>query len=105
LEVLERKCQRCHRDPPLNGAPFPLLSYDDTQRSVFAGSELLIYEQMGIVVENEIMPPVGLPVEPPVEPLTAAERETLLDWVEGGGRGDPECEGAAGSLGAGGAGS
>ncbi|HEV8548931.1 MAG TPA: hypothetical protein VGQ57_07885, partial [Polyangiaceae bacterium] len=24
--VIERKCQRCHGDPPANGAPFPLTS-------------------------------------------------------------------------------
>ena len=29
--VLRDKCQRCHQDPTQNGAPFPLLTYADTQ--------------------------------------------------------------------------
>src|SRR5687768_118349 len=28
--VLETVCQRCHTDPTLNGAPVPLLTYEDT---------------------------------------------------------------------------
>lgn len=99
LDVLERKCQRCHRDPPVNGAPFPLLDYEDTQRPLFAGAETLIYEQMGIVVENDVMPPVGLPVDPPVEPLSSSEREIVLEWVDGGGRRGPECSEAPGASG------
>jgi uncharacterized membrane protein len=91
LDVLERKCQRCHRDPPINGAPFPLLSYADTQSAAFPGSETQVFEQMGFVIDSGIMPPLRLPVEPPVEALTDDERTTLLDWVEQGAPGPSGC--------------
>src|ERR1700760_1681726 len=29
--VVHKKCNPCHQMPPLNGAPFPLLTYADTQ--------------------------------------------------------------------------
>jgi hypothetical protein len=80
--VLEAKCQRCHANPPQNGAPFPLVTYDDTQVET-AGTPRWI--KMKHVVENDIMPPTFLPdLMPPVEPLTSGEKKELLDWLEQG---------------------
>lgn len=75
--ILEARCQRCHTDPPKNGAPFPLLSYEDTQ-------EEERYEQVGDAVSRDFMPPLWLEVDPPVEPLSCGEKETLLAWIEQG---------------------
>ena len=36
--ILTDKCQTCHTDPPKNGAPFPLLTYEDVHKP-FAGTD------------------------------------------------------------------
>lgn len=80
--VLEAKCQRCHDNPPQNGAPFPLVTYDDTQVET-AGTPRWI--KMKHVLESDIMPPTFLPdLMPPVEPLAANEKQRLLDWLDQG---------------------
>lgn len=88
--ILEANCQRCHTDPPENGAPFPLLTYADTQVG-----ESPRYEQMGVVVSQDFMPPTWLEVDPPVEALPCSEKHTLLEWVNQGAppppEGDEEC--------------
>ena len=81
LAVLETKCQRCHANPPQNGAPFALLTYEDTQALDRNGTPR--FEKMREVVESDYMPPGFLKVTPPVEPLSAAEKSTLLAWLAG----------------------
>ncbi len=76
--VIEAKCQRCHDDPPKNGAPFPLLTWEDTQRPY--GTKL-VYEAMLPAIETGFMPLTQLTLDPPVEPLTPAEKTLLLDWL------------------------
>jgi uncharacterized membrane protein len=90
--VLEQKCQRCHQDPPTNGAPFALLTYEDTQVLERGGTPR--YERVHDAVESEFMPATWLKLEPPVAPLTDAEREILLDWAAAGGlaTGGTRCE-------------
>jgi len=80
--VLSRKCRRCHQDPPLNGAPFPLLSYEDTQ--VVDGRGKPRFQKMADSVASAYMPPQFLSLTPPVELLTDEERTTLLDWCAAG---------------------
>ena len=75
--ILQAHCQRCHTDPPVNGAPFPLLTYADTQ----AGEAPHRYEQMGAAVSAEFMPPQWLAVDPPVVALPCSEKRTLIEWV------------------------
>jgi hypothetical protein len=90
--VLEQKCQRCHQDPPQNGAPFSLLTYDDTQVLDRGGTPR--YERMHDAVESEYMPATFVKLEPPVEPLTESERGLLLEWAASGGpsTGGTRCE-------------
>ena len=81
--ILQRKCQNCHR--PGQIAPFSLLSYDDA-----SGWEGMIAE----VVENGRMPPwqahAGAGQFSNDRSLSAAEKETILQWARGGApRGDP----------------
>jgi hypothetical protein len=72
--VLSTVCQKCHSASPQNGAPFPLVTYDDTH--VVQGGKA-IWQYMLNVVENGIMP------LPPVE-ITAGDRDTLLQWLNAG---------------------
>jgi uncharacterized membrane protein len=71
--ILEDKCLRCHSDPPENGAPFPLTSYDRIESNI---------SRIEGALEVSFMPPTGLPVDPPVEDLTEDERDLLLEWIE-----------------------
>jgi hypothetical protein len=77
--VLRTVCQRCHQDPPLRGAPFALVTYEDTQQP-FNASGKLRWQRMTEVVERDIMPFRGDP-EVPVGPLTCEEKSTLLAWL------------------------
>jgi uncharacterized membrane protein len=77
--VLEAKCQRCHVGTGLLGAPFPLVTYDDTQVVERSGDERR-WEVMQMMVEQDFMPPDN----PPAEKLTSAERTTLQVWFDEG---------------------
>ena len=79
--VLRAKCQRCHGEPTENGAPFPLLTYADTQVADRNGTPR--FEKMKDAVESDYMPPNFLKLDPEVEPLSAAERTLLLTWLSG----------------------
>ena len=79
--ILKSKCQRCHQDPPQNYAPFPLIVWSDTRRSY---GVQLVYQAMLPAIESDFMPYTELELDPPVQPLTNDEKETLLDWLEAG---------------------
>ena len=84
--ILELKCQRCHQDPPESGAPFPLLTYADTQvpAPLQGDTERKRAADILSAIETNYMPFMGLPLDPPVSPLTCSERTTLLDWLRKG---------------------
>ena len=84
--VLQQKCVRCHQDPPQNEAPFPLLTFEDVHATPYAQMYDVddeAWELMLNAVETGFMPPVTLfpDLDPPVEPLTDDEKNTLLDWL------------------------
>ena len=78
-QVLQAKCQRCHVGAGLLGAPFPLVTYDDTQVLEPSGDRRR-WEVMQIMVEENFMPPN----DPPAEKLTSEERTTLDTWFHEG---------------------
>ena len=84
--ILESKCQRCHQDPTKNGAPFPLLSYADTQVAAATPDKPARkrYEQMRTAVESGAMPDQSQNLEPAVSPLSCEEKATLLEWLRSG---------------------
>ena len=81
--VLEAKCQRCHGDPPDHGAPFPLVTYQDTQVVNRKGEAR--FTAIAAAVADGFMPPGFITLEPAVEPLTALEQELLMGWCSAGG--------------------
>jgi hypothetical protein len=87
--IIEAKCERCHSDPPENGAPFPLLSWEDTQKPY---GRVLVHDAMLVAVESGFMPLTELDLSPPVEDLTTSERTVLLGWLEAGA--EPDRSGA-----------
>jgi hypothetical protein len=72
--VVHHECNPCHQSPPLNGAPFPLLTYADTQQQ-FAPGEL-ISQQMYISVG-----PSGSPRMPYMSMLSPEDYTTLYGWL------------------------
>lgn len=89
LVVIRAKCQRCHGEPLQNAAPVPFLTYEDTQAQYYDEADKKFSAVMLSVVERDVMPYVSLnegptPIMPPVEPLTAEEKATLLGWLKQG---------------------
>jgi len=66
--VLQNVCQRCHQDPPIRGAPFPLVTRSNIARSN-------IRERMIAQLSQRRMP-----ARP--ETIDEASRSTLLEWLE-----------------------
>lgn len=76
-EVLESKCQRCHVGDGLNGAPFSLVTFQDTQVQDASGPRWL---RMRAMVVAGAMPPADSSLVPPPEKLTQQERDLLVTW-------------------------
>lgn len=72
--VLVAVCQQCHTTPARNMAPFPLLTYADTQVVI---SNKPIWGYMQSALMRGIMP------LPPVQ-LSPADKATLLGWLAAG---------------------
>lgn len=79
--VIHGVCNHCHVDPPLVSAPFPLLTYEDTQMA-FDTHGKLRYQRM-----KEVIQPDGSPHMPfdssiiVVPPLTDAQFAILDAWL------------------------
>ena len=94
-QVINCVCQQCHQNPPLNGAPIPLVTYDDTQRPFpFKSSTNRVWNKMQSDVSTLVMPYMGDDtVTPKVQPLTDDQFKTLLTWLMQGAHpeGGTEC--------------
>ncbi len=75
FSILEANCQRCHNDPQENGAPFPLLTYDDTQAEYGARP---IWDRMSDAVEPGAIP--GMPFGDNPPGLGEADLDVLRAW-------------------------
>jgi uncharacterized membrane protein len=77
--VLADKCQACHTSPPKNHAPWPLLSFEETQVR-FGITEKRRWQRMAEVIE-----PGGSPHMPfgNAPQLTADQLATLRAWFAG----------------------
>jgi hypothetical protein len=82
-KIINCVCQQCHQNPPLNGAPIPLMTYGDTQAPYpLATSKGRVWQEMQSVVATCYMPYMDDPkVMPPVLPLSKDDYDTLLSWL------------------------
>ena len=81
--IINCVCQQCHQNPPLHGAPIPLMTYDDTQAPF--SNTLTVAQEMADVVATRAMPSTGdKTVMPPVLPLSDDDYDTLLNWFAQG---------------------
>ena len=82
--VLECKCRRCHTDPVQNSAPFPLLTFEDTQVTP-AATTRAVWQRMRGVIASDYMPPTFFDdLVPPVEMATDYEKATIIGWADQG---------------------
>ncbi len=89
--VLAAKCQRCHGAPPEHGAPFSLVTYEDTQRVSKTGQTR--FAAIEKAVSADYMPPSFITLDPAVERLNDAEKHIVLDWCRAGAPGPADaCE-------------
>lgn len=79
--VLARKCRVCHVGQGRHGAPFPLVTFEDTQVDDSA-LERPRWQMMQRMVELDLMPPEDETVNP--APLSSEERRVLLTWFDEG---------------------
>jgi len=68
--IIDSKCLNCHGNPPINGAPMRLITYQEVREAV---------ENRDLIgrVEDGTMPPSG-------NNLTAAQVQAIKDWQTGG---------------------
>jgi len=79
--VLRSKCQSCHGAVPLNGAPVPIVTYEDTQAHAVSSPAMSVWQVMQTRVHSatmSVMPPRNQPA------LTSAELATLDAWFSAG---------------------
>ncbi len=71
-------CQNCHRNPPIRGAPFPFMTYEDTQ-IVYSGPELR-WQRMAKAIEPTA--PLHMPprTETDIPQLTDLQLNTMRAW-------------------------
>ncbi len=70
--IIDAQCVRCHTDPPVEGAPFPMRTYEET--IVGVNRDLVL--RMTTMSINNVMPPSGrLPQE---------TIDIILDWEADG---------------------
>lgn len=70
--ALQTNCHSCHQNPPVSGAPFSLLTYEDT-RALFGMTTIPRWQRMGEVIDSGFMP-LGTTI-------SATDKQLLLDWV------------------------
>ena len=85
-KVINCVCQQCHQDPPLHGAPIPLMTFEDTQAPFpVASSKEKVWQEMQQVVGNGFMPyTADTTIQPAVKPLDPEQKSTLLTWLAEG---------------------
>jgi hypothetical protein len=80
-QALALTCRRCHWDPPEHDAPFALVDWKDVQ-SKREGKP--IFQLMIQMLEADLMPPPDVSLDPPVHPMPAEQKATLLAWLKAG---------------------
>ena len=85
LPIVQASCLGCHSDPPRNGAPMPLVSYDQTQIPSRSGRP--VYEAMGLRVVDSVTP------MPPMGALDPTSIRTIRVWAATGAPETPQTTG------------
>jgi hypothetical protein len=93
--LLAQRCQVCHGNPPLAGAPMPLMTSQDFQAPAKSNPSMTVYQlaRQRVNAATKPMPPSGS--------LSSTELATINAWLDSGARGCvSSAPGSAGSPGA-----
>jgi hypothetical protein len=84
-------CRNCHQNPPVRGAPFPFLTYEDTQAVYFGAT--LRWQRMAQVIEPD--EPLHMPprAATDVPQLTDLQLQLLRNWFAACTPPEPESQG------------
>jgi hypothetical protein len=84
--IINCVCQQCHQNPPIHGAPIPLMTFADTQAPYPSSStKNKVWQTMQDAVSTRFMPYTGdKTVMPQVQPLSDADYVTVLSWFAKG---------------------
>ena len=79
-QVLVARCQGCHSNPPVAGAPMPLMNLADLRAPAKSNPLVTVAQMVSVRINSTTVP------MPPksVVPATAAEIKIVTDWVAGG---------------------
>ena len=94
-QVLQTRCQGCHSNPPVSGAPMPLMNLADLRAPAKTNPMVTVASMIALRINSTgaPMPPKG------AVPATAAEIKTVTDWVNGGSQAGLICGATAGGNG------
>jgi hypothetical protein len=84
-------CQNCHQMPPVRGAPFPFLTYEDTQQAYFG--DIKRWQRMAQVIEPD--DPLHMPprAATDITQPTDQQLDTLRAWFRACTPPEPEGQG------------
>jgi hypothetical protein len=75
--VLQARCQTCHSDPPINNAPFPLLTYAEIHQDFV--TSVPKYEEMYFLIQPGADPHMPFGNAPQ---LSTDQFNTLATWLK-----------------------
>jgi len=93
--ILQQRCQSCHTNPPIGGAPDPFVTYADTQKTSVENPLATVWQMMKTKLDGGLMPPTGY------TQLSTDEKTTLENWFAAGAPG-ADCAADGGTSGSGG---
>ncbi|MBI4819387.1 MAG: hypothetical protein HY791_24160 [Deltaproteobacteria bacterium] len=72
--ILEARCRLCHQDPPLYGAPRPLMTYAQTQ-ALYGAEPIHVLMARRVTARQNAMPPPSQPQ------LSEDEKQMFVAWT------------------------
>lgn len=97
-DILVQSCQKCHSDPPVFGAPMPLITHADLHAAAKSDPSRSVYELVGERIHDTLLP---MP-QPPNAALDDPSLKTMDAWIAAGAPSSSESCGGAGGSGSGG---
>ena len=81
FDVINRRCRPCHQNPPQQGAPFTLMSFEDIQKPYPDMPTRKIYQQMTVQTRAGAIPrmPQGADF---TDQALLADLKVLQDWLD-----------------------
>src|SRR4051812_48316464 len=79
-QVLQARCQGCHSNPPVAGAPMPLMNLADLRAPAKSNPLMTVAQMVSVRISSATVP---MPPKSAV-PASAAEIKIVTDWIAAG---------------------